>query len=195
MVDLNQKSLTVALLAIAFNPTAWNIVARNEHKNRTLTRLFGGNPRYGCYFLAVLIFSFGILRDTLYHQALKDQPRHQMLPEPYNVIVPGVLFAIGQTLVLSSTWALGITGTYLGDYFGILMDARVEGFPFNILNDPMYDGSTLCFLSGALWEERPAGILITLYVYIAYRIALRYEGPFTAMIYANRAKETKKKAH
>jgi hypothetical protein len=28
-VDLNQKSLTISLLAIAFNPTAWNIVARN----------------------------------------------------------------------------------------------------------------------------------------------------------------------
>jgi phosphatidylethanolamine N-methyltransferase len=28
-VDLNQKSLAISLLAIAFNPTAWNIVARN----------------------------------------------------------------------------------------------------------------------------------------------------------------------
>jgi hypothetical protein len=28
-VDLNQKSLLVVLAAITFNPTAWNIVARN----------------------------------------------------------------------------------------------------------------------------------------------------------------------
>jgi phosphatidylethanolamine N-methyltransferase len=27
--DLNQKSLLVSLAAIIFNPTAWNIVARN----------------------------------------------------------------------------------------------------------------------------------------------------------------------
>ena len=27
--------------------------------------MFGGNSRAGCYFLAVMIFSFGILRDSL----------------------------------------------------------------------------------------------------------------------------------
>ena len=37
-----------------------------------------------------------------------------------------------------------------GDYFGILMDARVTGFPFNICSDPMYVGSTLNFVAEAL---------------------------------------------
>jgi Phospholipid methyltransferase len=45
-----------------------------------------------------------------------------MLPAPLDVIIPALLVAVGQTLVLSSTWQLGITGTFLGDYFGILMD-------------------------------------------------------------------------
>jgi len=66
------------------------------------------------------------------------------------------------------------------------MDAKVEGFPFNVLRDPMYVGSTMCFTAGALWYERPAGLLITLYVYIVYVIALRFEGPFTDMIYSAR---------
>lgn len=39
-----------------------------------------------------------------------------------------VLFAVGQLFVITSTWSLGITGTFLGDYFGILMDHRVEGY-------------------------------------------------------------------
>ena len=65
--------------------------------------------------------------------------------------VPFVLFVLGQTFVLSSTYALGITGTFLGDYCGILMDHRVEGFPFNILENPMYTGSTMCFIATALW--------------------------------------------
>ena len=39
--------------------------------------------------------------------------------------------------------------------------------------------------------ERPAGLLITLYVYIVYIIALRFEGPFTDMIYANKAAAAK----
>ena len=134
--------------------------------------MFGGNVHSGCYFLAVCIFSAGILRDTLfvspfyphssisltlpppyysYSNALKSQPHHALLPAPLNVLLPAVLFLCGQTFVVTSTWALGITGTFLGDYFGILMDHRVEGFPFNVLRDPMYIGSTMCFAAGALW--------------------------------------------
>jgi phosphatidylethanolamine N-methyltransferase len=56
-----------------------------------------------------------------------EQPRKEMLPEPFATLVPAVLFVVGQTFVITSTWALGITGTFLGDYFGIFMDRRVEG--------------------------------------------------------------------
>jgi methylene-fatty-acyl-phospholipid synthase len=98
-----------------------------EYRNKTITRLFNNNSRYGCYFLAVLIFSFGIFRDSLYHQALADQPSVPILPETYAKNIPIVLFFLGQLFVVTSTWALGITGTFLGDYFGILMDHRVAG--------------------------------------------------------------------
>jgi len=164
-------------------------VARNEYRNKTITREFGGNALYGCYCLALMIFSCGILRDSLFKRALAEQPTVPMLPEPYATRVPIALILTGQLFVLSSTWALGITGTFLGDYFGILMDHRVEGFPFNILRDPMYVGSTMCFGGIALWYESPAGLMLTLYVYIVYLIALRYEGPFTDAIYSNRAKK------
>ncbi|PCH42964.1 phospholipid methyltransferase [Wolfiporia cocos MD-104 SS10] len=189
LVDWSQRSLWISVASIAFNPTAWNIVARNEYRNKTITRVFGGNARNGCYFLAVLIFSFGMFRDSLFQHALEDQPTQKILPEPLDTIVPAVLFVAGQTFVITSTWALGITGTFLGDYFGILMDHRVEGFPFNVLRDPMYIGSTMSFAAASLWFERPAGLLITLYVYIVYLVALRYEGPFTDMIYSNRASQ------
>ncbi|EIN05718.1 phospholipid methyltransferase [Punctularia strigosozonata HHB-11173 SS5] len=192
IIDTSKRSLLVSILTIAFNPTAWNIIARNEFHNKTITRIFGGNARYGCYFLALCIFTAGILRDHLYQKALFEQPRVKILPEPLDTVIPTALFALGQTFVITSTWALGITGTFLGDYFGILMDHRVEGFPFNVLRDPMYVGSTMCFAATALWMERPAGLLITVYVYIVYLIALRFEGPFTDMIYSQRV--TKKEA-
>ncbi|KAJ2914678.1 hypothetical protein MD484_g5739, partial [Candolleomyces efflorescens] len=191
-IDFDKKSLLLSAASIAFNPTAWNIVARNEYRNKTITRLFGGNAKYGCYFLALMIFSFGMLRDHLYQQALLEQPKQAILPAEYATIVPAALFGLGQLFVVTSTWQLGVTGTFLGDYFGILMDARVEGFPFNVLRDPMYVGSTMCFVATALWYERPAGLLISVYVYIVYLIALRFEGPWTDMIYSNRAAEQKK---
>jgi len=189
-VDLSKPSLYRSLASIAFNPTVWNIVARNEYRNKTITKIFGGNARYGCYFLAASIFCAGMLRDSLFQKAIAEQPHVQLLPEPLNVIIPAILIGLGQIFVVTSTWQLGITGTFLGDYFGILMDHRVEGFPFNVLTDPMYVGSTMCFVGASLWYESPAGLLISLYVYVAYVIALRFEGPFTDMIYSNR--ETKK---
>ena len=73
-------------------------------------------------------------------------------------------------------WALGVTGTYLGDYFGILMTRRVTGFPFNVLNDPMYIGSFLSHLGTALWFESPVGVLLSFWILGTYLVALRYEG-------------------
>ncbi|KAF8492430.1 phospholipid methyltransferase [Russula emetica] len=191
LVDRSKTSLFLSLGSIAFNPTAWNIVARNEYRNKTITRILGGNAYLGCYFLTLCIFSAGLLRDHLYRSAILEQPRASLLPTPLDTLVPAALFVIGQTFVVTSTWSLGITGTFLGDYFGILMDARVEGFPFNVLRDPMYVGSTMCFAATALWYERPVGLLITLYVYIVYTIALKFEGPFTDMIYSKRSTSTK----
>ena len=83
-------------------------------------------------------------------------------------------------------YALGVTGTYLGDYFGILMDAPVTSFPFNVSDAPMYHGSTLSFLATALWRGKPAGVLLTGVVAGAYAVARRWEDPFTGMIYAKR---------
>lgn len=58
---------------------------------------------------------------------------------------------MGQIFVVTSTWSLGITGRFLGDYFGIIMDARVETFPYNVFHNPIYVGSTMCFAATALW--------------------------------------------
>ena len=96
------------------------------------------------------------------------------------------LVALGNILVISSTWQLGITGTFLGDYFGILMDSMVTGFPFNITNAPMYYGSTMSFLGTALIFGKPAGIFLTGVVLVVYLVAIQFENPFTSEIYAKR---------
>lgn len=189
-VDFSQSSLQVTALSIAFNPIFWNIVARAEYRNHFLTRIFG-SPYYGCYFLAFAIFSLGILRDHLYQLALADQPYYAPVHQP---ILGSVLFGFGSVLVLSSMYALGVTGTYLGDYFGILMDAPVTGFPFNVTGSPMYWGSTLNFLGVALYHGKVAGVVLTAEVFILYWFALQWEDPFTGEIYAKRDRERAKQA-
>ena len=46
----------------------------------------------------------------------------------------------------------------------------------------MYDGSSLCFLSTALYKASPCGILLSILVYFEYKAACLYEEPFTAQI-------------
>ncbi|KAK4190788.1 putative methylene-fatty-acyl-phospholipid synthase [Podospora australis] len=192
-VDFNQRSLFISAAAIAFNPTFWNIVARKEYRTRFMTKAFGSAQR-GCYFLAATIFSLGLVRDFLYERALRDQPTHPALETDNVKYASYVLLALGNLLVISSTWQLGITGTFLGDYFGILMDKMVTGFPFNITSAPMYYGSTMSFLGSALLYGKPAGILLTLHVLLVYIVAIQYENPFTSGIYAKREKERAKAA-
>ncbi|KAJ4205557.1 Phosphatidyl-N-methylethanolamine N-methyltransferase [Fusarium falciforme] len=188
-VDFSKQSLLVSASSIAFNPLFWNIVARQEYHNKLLTKLFGGNSKVGCYALAATIFSLGMVRDLIYKSAIAEQPSHPLLDSVYVQAAALTLFAVGNVLVVTSTWRLGITGTFLGDYFGILMDEMVTGFPFNVTSSPMYTGSTMSFLATALYFGKPAGILLTVWVYIVYKIALLYEDPFTSEIYAKRERE------
>lgn len=158
-----------------------------------MTKLAGGNALYGCYGLAVTIFTLGLIRDALYERALRDQPTHPALLSFLSQGLAVALVACGNILVLTSMWALGVTGTYLGDYFGILMDEMVTGFPFNVTGSPMYYGSTMSFLGTALWFGKPAGVLLTGLVFVVYQVALSFEDPFTSEIYAKREREQKAK--
>lgn len=142
-----------------------------EYRKHYLTRILG-NPYYGCYLLAFTIFAIGIFRDHLFQLALEDQPYYAPIHQP---LFGYVLFGSGSILVLTSMWALGVTGTYLGDYFGILMDAPVTGFPFNVTGSPMYWGSTLNFLGVTLYTGKVAGLVLTAEVFILYWFALQWE--------------------
>jgi len=129
----------------------------------------------------------------LFKTAISEQPTHPLLIGLPIQAAAYTLIVCGNVLVISSTWALGITGTFLGDYFGILMDDIVTGFPFNVTGSPMYWGSTMSFLGASLLYGKPAGLLLTLEVFLVYVIALSFEDPFTAEIYAKRERQRRAK--
>lgn len=110
-----------------------------------------------------------------YEKALRHQPTSPLFLTPPITALAYTLILSGNVLVLSSMYALGLTGTYLGDYFGILMDEVVTSFPFNITDAPMYYGSTLSFIGSALLYGKPAGLLLSVEVLAVYLVALRFE--------------------
>ncbi|QLL34609.1 hypothetical protein HG536_0G04710 [Torulaspora globosa] len=191
-IEFDQKWFKIALFFVGFNPVFWNVVARLEYRTHFLTRLAGGAKR-GCYLLAFTIFSLGVARDLCFEWALRSQPVSAVLDQELVRNAGRVCIGVGQVLVVTSMYQLGVTGTYLGDYFGILMDHIVTAFPFNVSNNPMYQGSTLSFLGYSLLQGKPAGLVITLFVHTMYSVALKFEEPFTAKIYAQRDAQRAKK--
>uniref|UniRef100_A0A3Q3IFP7 Phosphatidylethanolamine N-methyltransferase n=1 Tax=Monopterus albus TaxID=43700 RepID=A0A3Q3IFP7_MONAL len=175
LINFHDPSFRIAVIAIIFNPLFWNVVARWEHSTRSLSRLFG-SPYLACYCLGFIIILLNIYRSHSMTMAMKAQARWEVMDRT-GVFYAGVtLMVLGTLLVVSSFLALGFTGTFLGDYFGILMDEKVTGFPFNIIKNPMYWGSTANYLGLALIGASPVGLVLTAIVGVAYKVALRFEG-------------------
>ncbi|XP_022416674.1 phosphatidylethanolamine N-methyltransferase isoform X5 [Globicephala melas] len=192
-VDPSEPHFVAAVLTIAFNPLFWNVVARWEHKTRKLSGAFG-SPHLACCTLGGAILLLNVLRSHCFTQAMLSQPRMQSLDNPLAYRMGLALLGVGGVFVLSSFLALGFTGTFLGDYFGILKETRVTTFPFSVLDNPMYWGSTANYLGWAIMHASPAGLLLTTVVALTYTVAILYEEPFTAEIYRQKASQAHKRS-
>ena len=189
LIDLSDRNLHWTALVIVLCPLIWNVLARLCH--RLIPKQTPMSQRYFiCYLLMIWIFCFSSYRDYLVRQTILRQPKSLPITNDSLLFtsLSIVFFLLGQVFVLSSFYKLGLTGTFLGDYCGILMDAPVRTFPFNVLNNPMYVGSSLSFLGIALFYRSPIGLLLTLEIYFVYRIALLFEEPYTAWIYRQKNK-------
>uniref|UniRef100_UPI0037E7FCDF phosphatidylethanolamine N-methyltransferase n=1 Tax=Semicossyphus pulcher TaxID=241346 RepID=UPI0037E7FCDF len=187
---LHDSSFCIAVIAIIFNPFFWNVVGRWEHHTHRLSRLFG-SPYLACYCLGFVIILLNMYRSHSVAVAMKAQARWDMMERTEMFYAGVALLVLGTVLVVSSFLALGFTGTFLGDYFGILMDKKVTGFPFNITENPMYWGSTANYLGLALICASPVGLVLSAMVAVAYSVAIRFEGPFTEQIYQERSHHCK----
>ncbi|PVV01508.1 hypothetical protein BB560_004072 [Smittium megazygosporum] len=119
MLNLQSNYFYYSAASIIFNPTFWNIAARSEYRYKIFSRTFGG-PKNGCYVLGATIFLLGLL---LLFESVPDLVK----------LIAALIFLTGNILVLSSMYKLGFVGTYLGDYFGFLMDEMIVSFPFNYM--------------------------------------------------------------
>lgn len=197
-VNWSDPFVWLAIFHITFNPMFWNISARLEYKQKLLSKIFG-STKTACYALAVTTFTIGITRNITVIIAVTRQLSLEsyLAVDVINYMKYGGIVCIiaGLVLAISSMVRLGVTGTYLGDYFGLLKDERVTVFPYNVVDNPMYVGSSIAFLGLAITKMSPIGFIFTAYIYIVYRVALRFEEPFTDKIYNQRDQAKEIKAH
>ncbi|XP_031698943.1 phosphatidylethanolamine N-methyltransferase isoform X4 [Anarrhichthys ocellatus] len=110
--NFHDSSFYLAVVAIVFNPFFWNVVARWEHRTRTLSRLFG-SPYLACYCLGFVIILLNVYRSHSMTVAMKSQTKWEVMDRT-DVFYAGVaLMVLGTVLVVGSFLALGFTGTFL----------------------------------------------------------------------------------
>eukprot|EP00172_Hildenbrandia_rubra_P004442 Plantae.Rhodophyta-Hildenbrandia_rubra.ctg8995.p1 GENE.Plantae.Rhodophyta-Hildenbrandia_rubra.ctg8995~~Plantae.Rhodophyta-Hildenbrandia_rubra.ctg8995.p1 ORF type:complete len:210 (+),score=6.40 Plantae.Rhodophyta-Hildenbrandia_rubra.ctg8995:274-903(+) len=139
-----------SILIVALNPFIWNIFGRLEHNTGAISTIFFGRQS-GVYALSLWIFCFSNYRNALVHELVTSSPRVDWMSGPIFKATSIILGIIGVIIAGAAYIRLGITMTYLGDYFGFLMDKKETRFPFNIMKHPMYDGIAMVFLAKALW--------------------------------------------
>jgi methylene-fatty-acyl-phospholipid synthase len=203
LVNVHDPLFHHALLVIVLLPLTWNILGRAEYNYKVLRTLGCGSKRVASYLLTAYIVSLSWYRNSVVEAVTRSQPKVALLPpialgnlaaEDLHYYLGSLIMIVGQALVLPSMWKLGIVGTYLGDYCGIYLPERVSGYPFNVLDNPMYMGTTITFIGGAVTRQSPAGLLLAAIIYVCYMIAIAFEEPFTHMIYVKKAEEEAKQA-
>ena len=178
----------VAMLCAAANPIFWNAVARLEYYTHLWSRVFCG-ARCGIWILAASILQLNAIRTALFYQAMERGPKSEFLGAYPAFKALGVaLVCIGALFVCASFWKLGFYGTFLGDYFGILMEERVTGFPFSLLDHPMYMGSVMMYVGQSCLSASVNGLVLSFWIYLTYKAAIFIEEPFTAKMYAKKQK-------
>lgn len=184
-INIYDGKLIIAAFMIIICPITWNLVARLEFHTKIFSNLAGDNKLAADVFAYVLI-EMGFVRNYLYTNCLKNQPQMEfsenvelmLLLASYLIISSGVILNIG------SFYRLGIPGIYYADYFGLLMTEKVTAFPYNVLDNPLYVGSTLIFFGTATLYKSATGILLTLLVWVMYKFASLLENPMTDLIYS-----------
>lgn len=169
--------------AVMLNPLFWNTVSRLEYKTRAVSRVLGG-PKRGVVALAGGIVSLNYVRTSVFNNAVDAHGSWALLDHEVFVLLGTILVVLGAVFVIASSWRLGFYCSFMGDYFGILLNERVTGFPFNVVDDPMYWGSTLIYLGLALRHASLVGVVLTACIGVSYAVGIYFEEPFTAKIYA-----------
>ncbi len=171
--------------AVMLNPLFWNIISQLEYRTHLVSRVAGG-PRRGVTLLALGIVSFNYLRTTLFHKVMENHATCAPMQTPLFDALGYIFIITGAVFVMSSSYRLGFFCSFMGDYFGILLEEKVTNFPFNVVDDPMYVGSTLVYLGFSFQHASVVGVILTGCIALSYVAAILFEQPFTAQIYKDK---------
>ncbi|XP_067949088.1 phosphatidylethanolamine N-methyltransferase-like [Watersipora subatra] len=192
-VHVSDQSNILSVVFIILTPLLFNLVCTYEYKTKSVSKLFG-SAKVACVFCSIFQILCSNTRNYYINEAVDKQPKFET---PFNdelMVVGYCIMGVGAMFVVTSFLRLGWFGTWHGDHFGILLSERVTGFPFNVLDDPMYDGAVLIFIGMGIGKRSIAGLGLAFFTQLVYKVTEMVEGPFTTMIYEEAAKSKKRGA-
>ena len=158
----NMLLIQASFISILICPAVWNTIGFVEYKTKSISRLFGSNLR-GVYFTALVATITSRTRDILFIYASYKTMNTAEIPHQTSLFLGLLLGIIGAVLVFTSGYKLGVIGTYMGDHFGIFLPAKLTSFPFNVLDNPMYVGSSLAMLGWAFLMRSKIGLVMAVF--------------------------------
>lgn len=186
LIDLSSASVVKAVVVCFAAPVYWNVASRLEYRTLYLTRIFRGSRTVALYVFTLSILAVSSFRERLFFEAMDSSEKTTGIMQcPHaSARLGAMVFALGAVLSLAGFARLGIRGTYMGEAFGFLCPALITNFPFSIVDDPMYFGSTLLHFGAAIHRCSVPGIFLALCTGLSYWTAARvFEGPFTTARY------------
>lgn len=148
-VNLTHLDFALAVIATMIPVLVWNTIGPFQYYTGIISRLTI-KPIIGVYLSAATIGFLSVMRSALFIQAMRSQVTLEEMDTPFFHVLGGVIGVFGLAMFLGAYYKLGMTGTYLGDYFGIMRKEKITSFPFSIMNNPMYDGQSMIHLAQAI---------------------------------------------
>ena len=185
----------ITAFLIVFCPLNWSFLGRMEYKYQVLSKLMFGSRKLGNMLFAFIVFTLSSIRNYFIVRTLIFLPRLVLQGglATYVPIIAVIIFLIGCSFVFGAYYRLGISGTYYGDHFGILMENRVVDFPFNVTDHPMYNGALTIFLGGIIYFTSVLGLVLLALMFTMYRVIEWIELPMTEELYSKDTKSQKTK--
>ena len=181
------KNVQQVLLYSGLSLIVWGILPHLQHKHKLISWLFSDNREIAADFLAFLLIHIGTFRNYAFFESLFSNKRLDF--GEFNILstIIGIIFlCIGSLFWITALLKLGLRGSYFGDHFGFVFNKKVDSFPFNLLENPQYNGSKLFLLGQSIIFRSVIGCVLTLFTSLLYSfVFFVFEKKNMKSIYSN----------
>merc|ERR1711957_582514 len=150
-----------------YENTSFDKHVQQEHK--LISWAFSNNKEIAADFMAFILIHIGTFRNYAFFESLMSNKRLDFgIYNDLSTIIGTIFLCFGSLLWITALLKLGLRGSYFGDHFGFVSNKKVDSFPFNVLENPQYNGSKIFLLGQSIITRSVIGVVLTLFISFLY---------------------------